>query len=67
MIEYPDYDKALIVTGNGDFYCLVEYLLKHDKLLHLMIPDSRKFSSLFRKLRPHPAYMNGMRIKLEYI
>ncbi len=31
MIEYRNYDKALIVTGDGDFYCLVEYLLKNDK------------------------------------
>jgi uncharacterized LabA/DUF88 family protein len=32
MIEYPNYDKALIVTGDGDFFCLVEYLIKQDKL-----------------------------------
>jgi len=33
MIEYPNYHKALIVTGDGDFYRLVDYLIKHDKLL----------------------------------
>ena len=33
MIEYLNYDKALIVTGDGDFYCLVDYLLQNDKLL----------------------------------
>jgi uncharacterized LabA/DUF88 family protein len=42
MIEYANYDKALIVTGDGDFYCLVEYLLKQDKLLNLMIPNQKK-------------------------
>ena len=26
MIEYPNYTKAMIVSGDGDFYCLVEYL-----------------------------------------
>ena len=31
MIEYNNYDKALIVTGDGDFYCLVDYLIKKDK------------------------------------
>jgi uncharacterized LabA/DUF88 family protein len=66
MIEYPNYDKALIITGDGDFYCLVEYLIKEGKLLHLMIPDSGKYSSLFRKLRPYLVYMNGLRGKLEY-
>ncbi len=27
MIEYPNYDRTVIVTGDGDFYCLVEYLV----------------------------------------
>lgn len=25
MIEYPQYDKAIVVSGDGDFHCLVEY------------------------------------------
>ena len=49
MIEYPNYDKALIVSGDGDFYCLVDYLKGKDKLLKLMIPNMKRYSSLFRK------------------
>jgi uncharacterized LabA/DUF88 family protein len=67
MIEYPNFDKALIVTGDGDFYCLVDYLIKKKKLLNLMIPNELKFSSLFRKLRPHIVFMNNLKDKLEYI
>ena len=26
MIDFKAYNKALIVTGDGDFYCLVKYL-----------------------------------------
>jgi len=66
MIEYPNYDKALIVTGDGDFYCLVEYLLKTDKLLKVMIPNKEKYSSLFRKMMPHIIFMNNLRKMLEY-
>jgi uncharacterized LabA/DUF88 family protein len=66
MIEYTNYDKALIVTGDGDFYCLVDYLLKNGKLLNLMIPNMRKYSSLFRRLRAHIVFMNGFRGKVEY-
>lgn len=66
MIEYSNYDKALIVTGDGDFYCLVEYLLKTDKLLKLMIPNKEKYSSLFRKMMPHIIFMNNLRKMLEY-
>jgi len=25
-IEYSNYDKAVIVSGDGDFYCLHEFL-----------------------------------------
>ena len=66
MIEYANYDKALIVTGDGDFYCLVEYLLKKDKLLNLMIPNKNKYSSLYRIIRPEMVFMNGLRGKLEH-
>lgn len=66
MVEYQKYDKALIVTGDGDFYCLVDYLIKQDKLLNLMIPNKNKFSSLFRKVMPHMVFMNNLRGKLEY-
>jgi len=66
MVEYPKYDKALIVTGDGDFYCLIDYLIKQNKLLKLMIPNQKKFSSLFRKVMPHIVFMNNLRNKLEY-
>lgn len=66
MVEYQKYDKALIITGDGDFYCLVDYLIKQDKLLKLMIPNEKKFSSLFRRVMPHIVFMNNLREKLEY-
>jgi uncharacterized LabA/DUF88 family protein len=66
MIEYDNYDKALIVTGDGDLYCLVDYLRKNGKLLNLMVPNRDSFSSLFRRLRPHIVFMNELRGKLEY-
>lgn len=66
MIEYANYDKALIVTGDGDFYCLVEYLLKMDKLLKLMVPNKGKYSSLFRKMMPHIVFMDNLQGLLEH-
>jgi len=66
MIEYPNYDKAVIVTGDGDYYCLVDYLSKKDKLLRLIIPNQYKYSSLLRKFAPRIVFMNGLKRKLEY-
>ncbi|MEK6726781.1 MAG: NYN domain-containing protein [Deltaproteobacteria bacterium] len=67
MVEYPKYDKALIVTNDGDFYCLVDYLIKQDKLLKLIIPNRKAFSSLFRKLMAHIVFLDNMRDKLGFI
>lgn len=32
MIEYPEYEKALIVAGDGDYHCLIDYLKGKNKL-----------------------------------
>ena len=53
MKELPKYDKAIIVSGDGDFYCIVEYLAEQGKLLHLMAPNW-KYSSL---LKPYEQYV----------
>jgi len=52
MIEYKNYDKAIIVSGDGDFYCLADYLLKKDKLGKIIVPN-KKYSSLLRKFAPY--------------
>ncbi|MDP3730307.1 MAG: NYN domain-containing protein [Candidatus Omnitrophota bacterium] len=66
MAEYPNYDKALIVSGDGDFYCLIEHLKKHDKLLKLVVPNMNQYSSLLRKFASDTVYMNGLSNKLKY-
>ncbi len=48
MIQYKNYDKAIIVSGDGDFYCLIEYLEKKGKLLKILAP-TKHFSGLLRK------------------
>ena len=48
MIQYKNDDKAVIVTGDGDFHCLVEYLEEKGKLLKILAPTNH-YSSLLRK------------------
>jgi len=64
MIEYNNYDRALIVTGDGDFFCLVDYLAKREKLLKLMIPNRNRYSSLYRKMMSYIVFMNNLKVKL---
>ena len=64
MIEYNNYDQAIIVSGDGDFYCLVEHLLNQKKLLRLLVPNSRKYSALLRGFVGHIHYLDGLKKKL---
>ena len=66
IVEIPNYDKAIIVSGDGDYACLVEYLLEQNKLEKLMIPDANKYSFLLTKFLKHAVFMNNLRNKLEY-
>ena len=60
------YDKAIIVSGDGDYFCLIEYLEMQKKLLHVIIPNKTSFSSLLRKYSSYFVYINDLRGKLEY-
>ncbi len=66
MIDFDEYNKAVIVTGDGDFHCLVDYLLKKNKLACVLVPDRNRFSALlkFKQFRPHLRYMNDLRERL---
>jgi uncharacterized LabA/DUF88 family protein len=66
MIEYSNYDKAVIVSGDGDFHCLIEHLAKQGKLSKVIVPSRSDFSSLLRKHMEYIVSMNNLRNKLEY-
>lgn len=48
-IEYENYDKAVIISGDGDFACLVQFLKDKGKLENIIVPDEHRYSSLLRK------------------
>lgn len=68
MIELPRYDKAVIVTGDGDFYCLINHLLENNKLKNVLIPNRLKFSALLKRksFRPYLRYMNDLEPRLAH-
>jgi uncharacterized LabA/DUF88 family protein len=64
MIQYDNYDQAIIVSGDGDFYCLIEHLAKKQKLFKVLIPNRSKYSSLLRKFRGFFAFVDVLENKL---
>lgn len=68
MIELKNYDKAVIITGDGDFHCLIKYLIEQAHLKVVIIPNRLKYSALLRikMFRPFLRFMNDLQGKLEY-
>lgn len=68
MIDLKDYDQAVIVTGDGDFGCLVSYLILQKKLRVVVSPNRNKCSWLLRKAAKssYLVFMNNLENKLSY-
>ncbi len=64
MIEYKNYQKAIIISGDGDFYCLVEYLSDNGKLSKVIVPNNN-YSSLLRKFGSQIVQISLFRKKVE--
>lgn len=65
MIDYPNYDKAVLVSSDGDFYSLARYLYDNNKLLAVLSPHRKTCSSLLRKsAREKMRYMQVLKDKL---
>ena len=65
--EFKNYDKAVIVTGDGDFACLLEYLEDESKLSKLLIPNKYNYSKLLKPYLPKADYVSTRKQKLESI
>lgn len=65
MKELSSYDKAIIVSGDGDFYSLVEYLDEQGKLLKLLVPG-QYYSRLYNKYDQYIERLDQSRRELAY-
>jgi len=65
MKELPNYKKAVIVSGDGDFYCIVEYLAGKNKLAKLLAPNNH-YSTLYRPYEEYVVVLEKLRKQLSY-
>jgi uncharacterized LabA/DUF88 family protein len=66
MIEYGNYEKAIIVSGDGDFSCLVRHLNKNQKLKNVIVPNKNRYSGLLKKAANGKiSFMDDMQTLLE--
>lgn len=65
-IEFQNYDKAVIVSGDGDFCCLYKFLTEKKKLLRIIIPNEKSESSLLKEFHDFKTFLIFDKNKLEF-
>lgn len=65
MKEMPNYNQAIIVSGDGDFFSLAEYLEEQGKLAHILTPNWQ-FSSLLKPFESKIVRLDQLRKQLAY-
>lgn len=65
MKEMSNYQKAIIVSGDGDFFSLVEYLESKGRLLHVMTPSAH-YSQLYNQFDKYIVRLDKFRRDLAY-
>lgn len=67
MIEINNYDRAVLVTGDGDFQCLAKHLDNVDKLKKIIIPNQKSYSVLLKKMpSQYLAFVSDLKKRLDY-
>ncbi len=67
MLEYSNYEKAVVVTSDGDFACLVRHLYSQEKLATVISPEYHTCSILLKKAaRERIVFMKKLTRKLAY-
>lgn len=65
MKEFPNYHKAVLVSGDGDFRSLLDYLDEKQKLGKVLVP-SQHYSSLFNKFKNQIVDLTSIKSELSY-
>jgi uncharacterized LabA/DUF88 family protein len=65
LLEKENYDQAVLITSDGDFYSLVRYLFANNKLAGVLSPHINTCSSLLKKeARGKISYFDGLKSKI---
>lgn len=65
MKEISNYDKAILVSGDGDFYSLVEYLETKKRLGKILTP-SFQYSQLYNRYEEYIVRLDTFKRELRY-
>jgi uncharacterized LabA/DUF88 family protein len=64
VAEVKDVDKIYLVSGDGDYFKMVQYLIAKGKFGRLLAPNEKRMSSLYKNFNPeYYAFLNRNDVK----
>ncbi len=66
LYKKDDFDKIILVSGDGDYKMLVDFLIKEDKFKKILFPNKKFASSLYKKItRVFYDYLDNSKNKIK--
>jgi len=67
LIDNQEFNKVILVSGDGDYKKLVDYLIKKDRFRKILFPNKEFASSLYKTLgSEYFDYLDNIKEHIEY-
>lgn len=67
MYKQASFDKIVLVSGDGDYRMLVDFLIEENKFEKILFPNKKFSSSLYKKItRKYFDYLANIKHLIEY-
>lgn len=64
LYSKDDFDKILLISGDGDYKMLIDFLIEESKLEKILFPNKKYRSSLYKQIgAPYFAYLDDVDVK----
>jgi uncharacterized LabA/DUF88 family protein len=66
LVEQPDFDKILLISGDGDYKKLINYLIENNRFKKILFPNRNFASSLYKEFgSEYFDYLDNIKIYIE--
>jgi uncharacterized LabA/DUF88 family protein len=70
IISKENYSKAVIVSGDSDFFYLIKYLHETDKLYKVLVPNIVSYAKIFHSIdtstKRYVTFVSDLKDRLQY-
>ena len=65
LVDREDFDKVILISGDGDYFKMVDYLIRENRFGKLLAPSYRSMSSLYKQYvdRAYYAFLDAVGTK----